>query len=123
MKDGTHLPLNRLECKRLLQEDRQLLSYRQTAEWGMRTIQGTFGHLRIPLQIAYHEIQGDLLETCARLFNLRARDVGINQIQSVYMPNWREDEPEELWMTFESTLFSTQRKNDQVGHFHMIVVE
>lgn len=123
MKDGTHLPLNRLERERLLQEDRQLLSYRQTAEWGMRTIQGTFGRLRVPLQIAYHEIRGDLLETCARLFNLRARDVGINQIRSVYMPIWREDEPEELWMTFESTLFSTQRKNDRVGRFHMIVVE
>jgi hypothetical protein len=123
MKDGTHLPLDRLERERLLQEDRQLLSYRQTAEWGMRTIQGTFGHLCIPLQIAYHEVWGDLLETCACLFNLRARDVGINQIRSVYMPIWREDEQEGLWMAFESMLFSTQRKNDRVRHFHMIVVE
>ena len=80
MKDGTHLPLDRLEQERLLQEDRQLLSYRQTVEWGMCTIQGTFGRLCVPLQIAYHEVWGDLLETCACLFNLRAQDVGINQI-------------------------------------------
>ncbi|EDR05969.1 uncharacterized protein LACBIDRAFT_329151 [Laccaria bicolor S238N-H82] len=44
-------------------------------------MQGTFGRLCIPLQIAYHEIRGDLLETFACLFNLRAWDVGINQIQ------------------------------------------
>lgn len=80
MKDGTHLPVDRAERELLLQVDRQLLSYRQTAEWGMRTIQGTFGRLRVPLQINYQEIRGDLLEICARLYNLRARAVGINQI-------------------------------------------
>jgi hypothetical protein len=31
--------------------DRELLSYRQTAEWGMPGLQGSFGRLRIPLEI------------------------------------------------------------------------
>jgi hypothetical protein len=31
--------------------DRELLSYRQTAEWGMRSLQGSFGRLRLPLDI------------------------------------------------------------------------
>jgi len=53
MKDGAHLPADSVERKKLLDFDRQLLSYRQTAEWGNRALQGTFGRLRIPLEINY----------------------------------------------------------------------
>jgi hypothetical protein len=123
MKDGTQLPVNDAECGQLLQYDRQLLSYRQTAEWGMRAMQGSFGRLRVPLPINYADIRADLLETASRLFNLRTRVVGHNQIRSVYMPIWREGEQEELWMNFESMLFSDQRRNDRVCRFHLIVVE
>lgn len=68
--------------------DRELLSYRQTAEWGMRGLQGSFGCLRIPLEINHQAERGDLLETCVRLNNLGAQLVVINQIRSVYMPIW-----------------------------------
>jgi hypothetical protein len=123
MKDGTPLPVNDAERNHLLQYDRQLLSYRQTAEWGMRAMQGSFGRLRIPLPINYMDVRADLLETTSRLFNLCARAVGHNQIRTVYMPIWREGEQEELWMSFESMLFSEQRRNDRVGRFHLIVVD
>ena len=86
------------------------LSYRQTAEWGMHTLQGSFGRLHIPLPINHSDLWGDLLETVSRLFNLCARAFGHNQIQAVYMPIWREDEQEELWMSFEGMLFLSNKE-------------
>jgi hypothetical protein len=108
MEDGTRLPVDEEECSHLLQYDLQLLSFHQTAEWGMHTMQGSFGHLHVPLGINHSDLRGDLLETVSRLFNLHAHAVGHNQIQTVYMPIWREDEQEELWMSFEGMLFSEQ---------------
>jgi DDE superfamily endonuclease len=119
IKNGSRLPADPVERKRMLAFDRQLLSYRQTAEWGNRTLQGCFGRLRIPLEVNYNDRRGDLLETCVRLYNLRTRRVGLNQIRSVYMPIWTADEQEEIWGHFEDLLFSTQRKNDRVRRFHM----
>jgi len=101
--------------------DSQLLSYRQTAEWGMRTMQGSFGRLRVPLPITYHERRGDLLEACTRLFNLRTHCVGYNQIQTVYMPIWRANEQEQIWSDFENLLFGEQRQLDRVARFHLHV--
>ncbi|KZV61810.1 hypothetical protein PENSPDRAFT_592328, partial [Peniophora sp. CONT] len=66
-----------------------LLSYRQTAEWGMCALQGSFGRLRVPLEIENSERRGDLLETCLRLHNVRTAVVGISQIRNVYEPIWR----------------------------------
>ncbi|KAJ7135052.1 hypothetical protein C8R43DRAFT_1089604 [Mycena crocata] len=62
--------------------DCQLLLYRQTAEWGMHGLQGSFGHFRIPLEINRQEERGDLLEICVQLNNVRAQLVGINQIRN-----------------------------------------
>jgi DDE superfamily endonuclease len=118
MKDGTRLPSDPQARKEMLAMDRQLLSYRQTAEWGNRALQGCFGRLRIPLEINYSERRGDLLECCSRLCNLRTRRVGINQIRSVYMPVWTANEQEQIWSSFETMLFSDQRKNDRVRRFH-----
>ena len=108
MKDGTQLLVDEEEQNQLLQYDRQLLSYRQTAKWGMHTMQGSFGRLHIPLPINHSDLRGDLLEMVSRLFNLHAHAVGHNQIWTVYIPIWREYEQEELWMSFESMLFSEQ---------------
>ena len=121
MKSGTRLPRDSDEREEAMRFDRQLLSYRQTAEWGMRAIQGSFGRLRVPLPINYTEARGDLLETIVRLYNLRSRTIGYNQIRSVYEPIWREGEQEELWNTFEGMLFSDQRQNDRVSRFHLVV--
>jgi hypothetical protein len=44
-KEGTHLPDDETERARVLAFDRQLLSLRQSAEWGNRALQGCFGRL------------------------------------------------------------------------------
>jgi hypothetical protein len=119
MKNGSSLPSDPARRKAALAFDRQLLSYRQTAEWGNRALQGCFGRLRVPLEANHTACRGDLLEICARLHNLRTRMVGINQIRSVYMPIWKADEQEEIWANFENILFSVQRKNDRVRRFHL----
>jgi hypothetical protein len=120
MKQGTRLPANIEEQERVLQFDHQLLSFRQTAEWGNRALQGSFGRLRMPLEIESDACRGDLLETCIRLYQLRVRKVGINQIRTVYMDVWKENKEEErIWQHFEDILFSEQRKNDRVARFHL----
>ncbi|KAI0047508.1 hypothetical protein FA95DRAFT_1662926 [Auriscalpium vulgare] len=120
MKAGQSLPQDKEARDQLLKFDRQLLSYRQTAEWGMRTIQGSFGRLRIPLEIENGARRGDLLEVCVRLHNLRTLRVGINQIRSVYVPIWKTDD-QGVWDGFGDMLFSEQRKRDRVSRFHIEV--
>jgi hypothetical protein len=110
------------EIQERLAFDRQLLSYRQTAEWGMRGLQGSFGRLRIPLEIGRHKERGDLIEICIRLHNLRACTVGINQIRTVYMPLWKQNGQEEVWMDFENMLFADQRRSDRVARFHNVAI-
>lgn len=113
------LPLNRPQRKDMFRLSRSILSYRQTVEWGMRELQGSFGRLRIPLEIDDMEKRGDLLESCFRLHNLRTRLVGINQIKNVYVPMWREGKAERVWEGFEAILFPNQRKYDRVSTFHV----
>lgn len=107
------------EIRERMMFDRELLSFRQTAEWGNRQLQGTFGRLRIPLKISNPERRGDLLEVCFRLNNLRTRRIGINQIKTVYVPIWYENlEESRIWKDFGDMLFSEQRRNDRVERFH-----
>lgn len=120
MKSGEHLPRDPQARQRIEDYDRQLLSFRQSAEWGMRALQGSFGRLRMPLEVNNAEQRGDLLETCVRLQNLRTELVGINQLRTVYMPIWRENEQEEIWKNFENILYGEQRRNDRVSKFHLI---
>jgi hypothetical protein len=122
LKSGQRIRGNPAEIDERLLYDRQLLSYRQTAEWGMRSMQGSFGRLRVPLEINHKGRRGNLLETCVRLHNLRTRRVGINQIRSVYMKRWTQNvEQEEVWKNFENMLFSDQRTKDRVSSYHTYV--
>ena len=59
-----------IECQEIMEYDWQLLLYHQTAEWGMQTIQGPFGRLRVPLHINYTDACADLLKTIVQLYNL-----------------------------------------------------
>lgn len=120
IKTGQRLRGTAVEIEERFLYDRELLSYRQTAEWGMRSIQGSFGRLRLPLQINNKEGRADLLEICFRLHNLRTRRVGYNEIQKVYMPEWRKTlDDEEIWTSFESMVFGDQRRKDRVSRFHV----
>lgn len=47
LKGGQRITADPVEQAKILQLNRQLLSYRQTAEWGMRGMQGSFGRLRV----------------------------------------------------------------------------
>ena len=123
IKGGAVVPSDPRELKKLLDFNRQLLSYRQTAEWGMRTMQGSFGRLRVPLDINDEMGRQVLLETCVRLNNICARCVGINQIRSVYMPVWRASEDEQLWENLGNVLYKDIRKRDRVSRFHLEVVQ
>lgn len=120
MKSGEYLPRDPQARQRIEDYDRQLLSFRQSAEWGMRALQGSFGRLRMPLEVNNAERRGDLLETCVRLQNLRTELVGINQLRTVYMPIWQENEQEEIWKNFENILYGEQQRNDRVSNFHLI---
>lgn len=120
LKAGSALPANTAERAAVKAFDRQLLSYRQTAEWGNRGIQGAFGRLRVPLPINYTNHRANLMEACLRSFNVRTRRVGLNQIRTVYMPIWKSNkEQENIWNHFEDILFSTQRQNDRVLQYHL----
>ncbi|KAH7919463.1 hypothetical protein BV22DRAFT_1108057 [Leucogyrophana mollusca] len=122
LKAGQRIPgESQIEIAERMAFDRELLSYRQTAEWGMRTLQGSFGRLRVPLEIADSDRRANLLETCVRLHNVCTTLIGINQIQTVYVKQWTQDaEQEELWMAFESMLFGDQQKKDRVSQYHIV---
>ena len=66
-----------------------LVSIRQSAEWGMRALQGSFGRLKRRMPWEDCRVRGTILENCVRLLNFRSRIVGINQIRTVWMP-WIE---------------------------------
>lgn len=120
MKQGQRLPADAQERSRVEQFDKELLAFQQSAEWGMCSLQDSFGRLRVPLKINDAEQRGDLLEICVRLQNLRTELVGINQLCSVYLPIWKANEQEEIWDHFENILFGDQHKHDRVSKFHLI---
>jgi hypothetical protein len=60
IKTGQIIRGTTADIEKKLAFDRQLLSYRQTAEWGMRSLQGAFGRLRLPLNV------DDAEETCSK---------------------------------------------------------
>ncbi|KIK34174.1 hypothetical protein CY34DRAFT_26917 [Suillus luteus UH-Slu-Lm8-n1] len=64
----------------------------------MRAIQGAFGRLHLPLNIANEEALSNLIEICLRLHNLHAIHVGINQIWTVYTKLWQATEDDmDVW--------------------------
>jgi hypothetical protein len=119
IKEGARLPSDPVEQAKLLAFDRQLLSFRQSAEWGNGMLQRVFGRLQVPFTLSHSRNHAHVLEICVRLCNLRTRRVGLNQIQSVYMPIWKHSD-EEVWISLDNMLFSGQRGNDRVRRFHLV---
>ena len=66
--------------------NRQATSVRQLSEWGMRGLQGSFPRLKD--RILYEETgeRKIILQMIVLLYNFRASTVGLNQIQSSFMP-------------------------------------
>jgi hypothetical protein len=88
----------------------------------MQTIQGSFGHLRVPLNISNPSQRQQLLETVVCLTNLRAMMVGISQIHNVYMLIWKASEDDELWDDIGNVLIGDIRRRDCVSRFHLTIV-
>ncbi|KAG2342379.1 hypothetical protein BDR05DRAFT_976528 [Suillus weaverae] len=105
----TAFPRSLAEIDEHMVFNHELLSYRQTAEWGMCGLQGAFRRLHVPLEIGNKDSRGDLIEICVRLHNLHAIQVCINQIRTVYLKH----------CDFENMLFSEQRQKDRVARFHV----
>ena len=122
IKSGQTIPGPGEERERVLRFNNEPLSYRQTAEWGMHALQGSFGRLRMPLDANRAGHRQHLLEVCLRLHQLRTRSVGINQIRNVYEPIWKEADGAELWDGFEEMLFGDIRKRDRVSAFHIVAM-
>ncbi|KAG8918197.1 hypothetical protein FRC02_002548 [Tulasnella sp. 418] len=124
LKAGQRLPDDPVEREAALKYSRQLTSYRQTAEWGMRTIQGSFSRLKLPLDANDAAKRAKILEVVTRLHNVRTARVGRNQITTTYHTTWREDQQHrELWDGFEGMLFGEIQRRDRVARFHVIAVE
>jgi hypothetical protein len=119
LKVNARLPVNRQDRENIVAFNRQLLSYRQTAEWGMRALQGSFGRLRVPLDINNNSARADLIKVCIRLHNVRCIMVGINEIRNVYEPLWRGQD-DELWFQSENILFGDIRRRDRLAQFFRI---
>jgi hypothetical protein len=69
------------------QVQKQATAVRQLSEWGMRGLQASFPRLKD--RIAWEE-KGEqrlVLEMIVNLYNYRASLVGLNLIQSVFMPS------------------------------------
>jgi hypothetical protein len=66
---------------------RDATSVRQMAEWGMRGLQGSFPRLKDRLLYEERGERKIILHLIVLLYNFRASTVGINQIQSSFMPH------------------------------------
>jgi hypothetical protein len=67
----------------------QATSFRQSAEWGMRAIQGSFPRLKDKMLFSESmEDRKAFLHMISMLLNFRTRHVGLNQLASTYYPNF-----------------------------------
>ena len=73
-------------------------SVRQMSEWGMRAFQGSWPRLKDRMLYEERGERSIILQVIARLHNLRANLVGINQIRSIFMPHL--DMPIDRFMSF-----------------------
>jgi hypothetical protein len=76
---------------------RQATSARQTAEWGMLTIQASFPRVKDRFIYEEHGERRIVMKMFVLLYNMRARMVGINQIWNTYMPHLLRDANEDVW--------------------------
>ncbi|KAF8578723.1 hypothetical protein K439DRAFT_1648714 [Ramaria rubella] len=121
LKSRERLPRSLSARQERLALDRELLSYHQTAEWGMRSLQGGFGWLCVPLHVDANQCLR-LLRVVTRAFNLRVRRVGISQIHAVYCDIWHQAEGDAMWTDFASMVLGDIHKHDRVAHFRTMAV-
>ena len=70
-KKGNRLPTSPHAYACLKKLNKQLVSARQAAEWGMRALQGSFGRLKLPLPAADHQFRAQVIELAVQLHQIR----------------------------------------------------
>ena len=88
LKNG-RIPNDAITAAREIARHQYVLSIRQAAEWGMRAIQSTFSRLQAGLSVNSDE-RRRVISVCILLYNLRTEMIGINQIRTVFSPNYAE---------------------------------
>jgi hypothetical protein len=63
------------------------VSLRQAAEWGMRSLQGSFARLKARLP-STKQVRRDIIYSILLLHNFRTVRVGLNQIATVFNPEY-----------------------------------
>lgn len=120
--DFNQWPNDPQECRRFIEFNEALVSARQAAEWGMRSLQGSFGRLKLPMVANDSALRGRIIESCCRLHNLRARVEGIGQIKTVYAPVWTGGGGEIGSFTgFENLRFREIRNNDRIRRYYNFI--
>ncbi|KAI7948640.1 hypothetical protein MJO29_010305 [Puccinia striiformis f. sp. tritici] len=115
-KRGDRLPTNPVDFTQLKLFNDELVSARQAAEWGMRSIQGSFSRLKLPLPAADHEYRAEVIELAVRLHQVKCQSVGINQTQTVYQTV--ESENRILARTFHRMLFSQIQRTCRISRYY-----
>ncbi|ODQ73348.1 hypothetical protein LIPSTDRAFT_71750, partial [Lipomyces starkeyi NRRL Y-11557] len=103
----------------LFRTNRQLVSARQAAEWGMRALQGSFGRLKVPLPANDNQYRRTIIETCCRLHQLRVRLLGISEIRAKYEPVWKDSDGG-TYADFGNMIFKDIVRNDRVAQFYNV---
>jgi DDE superfamily endonuclease len=70
---------------------KEATSLRQSAEWGMRALQGAFPRLTEPIKYEENGERARILLLVPLLYNYRLEVVGLNQLRNVYVPQWSKD--------------------------------
>ena len=109
----------RRELKEMMLKNKQLIKARQAAEWGMRSLQGSFGRLKFPLDANDGPGRHRLVRLCCKLHQIRAQVVGISQIKNVYESNWREGS-DGSYDEFCNMAFDDIRRKDRICKYYHI---
>ena len=72
-----------------IEQHNRYVSLRQSSEWGMRALQGTFSRMKSRLT-SDSKIRKYIIESIILLHNLRTIRVGLNQIAVVFNPYYEE---------------------------------
>jgi hypothetical protein len=73
----------------LLEKHNRAISLRQASEWGMRALQGSFSRLKSRLTSSKTKRQ-EILHAIVLLHNFRTEYVGLNQITTVFNPQYEQ---------------------------------
>jgi len=116
LKKGNRLPQLPQSYARLKVFNQQLVSARQAAEWGMRSLQGLFSRLKLPLPAKDHQYRAEILELAVRMHQVQCRTVRINQTQRVYEDI--QNECHILSRAFYRMLFSDIQRQCRISRYY-----